>query len=107
MADFGTGLLAHLAGTREHVVRDDPSSFPGPSAAPPDQERRRLEALAADLAGREFALAQREAELALEHEKMALALARVLIKQARQVEAPAAPVDELAAFRARRYGTAS
>jgi hypothetical protein len=108
MADFGTGLLAHLATTRELVVLDEPVLSPEQPRTASDDEHRRLETLAADLAGRELALAQREAELAVEHEKMALALARVLLQQTQQVAPAPKPVDdELAAFRARRYGAVS
>jgi hypothetical protein len=111
MADFGTGLRAHLAGRHDLVVVDEPGYVPAyvpvPTRDTNGDERQRLETLAAELAGRELALAQREAELALEHEQMALALARALLQQSRQLEPAPTQVDELAALRARRYGTAS
>jgi hypothetical protein len=107
MADFGTGLRAHLQTTRSTPAYRYEAA-PAPDARELD-ERRRLEALAAELAGRELALMQREADLAAEHEQMALALARVLREQtAAPAARPSPPVaDELAAYRARRYGRAS
>ncbi len=109
MADFGTGLRAHLEVSRHAAAVPYPAVPVAPRVdARSDEradERRQLEAFAAELAGRELALAQRESELAAEHEQMALALARALVETAsRQHVAP--PVDELAALRARRYGAA-
>jgi hypothetical protein len=112
MADFGTGLRAHLEESRTPAAAyayADPlpaRAAAPPQAAPEDDRRQELELLAAELTARERAIAQREAELGGEQEQMALALARVLIE--RMNVAPAAiQVDELAAFRARRYGRAS
>jgi hypothetical protein len=101
MGDFGTGLREHLRTTRNV----EPYRYEAPPAAdaPELAERRRLQALAAELAGRELQLLQREAELAAEHEQMAYALARVLMEQSQPPAAAAPPIlDELAAFRARR-----
>jgi hypothetical protein len=106
MADFGTGLRAHLRTARD-VTPYGYDAVPAVDERERD-ERRRLEALAAELAGRELQLLQREADLAAEHEQMAHALARVLREQREEQGRPAAaPVDELAALRARRYGRAS
>jgi hypothetical protein len=117
MPDFGTGLRAHLASSRGAAGS---APEPAPAAVAPAHEdrcraeavsaeqadRSRLEALAAELTGRELELARREADLVAEQEEMARALARILLEQARAQETQA-PVDELAALRARRYGRAS
>src|SRR4051794_3103546 len=107
MADFGTGLRAHIAGARDLVLVDTPAFCPEPPRGTTDEELQRLRTVAAELEGRELALAQREAELTMEHERIVLALARVLLQQAQQVEPEPEPLDELAALRARRYGAAS
>ena len=104
MADFGTGLRAHLEVSRR-VPAVEYAMAPAPRVDDRADEHRRLEAFAAELAGRELALAQREAELAAEHEQIAIALARALVETASQQRVPP-PVDELAALRARRYSAA-
>jgi hypothetical protein len=101
MGDFGTGLRAHLQTTQavEPYRYEQPPAVDAPELA----ERRRLQALAAELAAREFQLLQREADMAAEHEQMAYALARVLMEHSHAPAAAVPPVaDELAAFRARR-----
>jgi hypothetical protein len=105
MADFGTGLRAHLELARTPAVAAVPVVAPPPAdrrSEQADDERRRLEALAAELTGRELGLAQREADLDAAQERLALTLARALIGAALQAQVEP-PLDELALARARRY----
>jgi hypothetical protein len=64
-------------------------------------ERERLQRLAAELAGKELELAQREADLHAQQQRMALSLAQALLEKARELNVPP-PLDELAVARARR-----
>ena len=104
MGDFGTGLRAHLQ--RPFVPAPDDGAAPPLVPAVPtleqlEAERRRLEERAIELAGRELELAQREAELEVEHQRMAVALAKALLQAAADADVPP-PLDELAVARARR-----
>jgi hypothetical protein len=107
MGEFGTGLRAHLEESRGRDAYDRPvpalTAEAETVAAVLEAERRRLETLAAELAGKEFELAQREADLNAKQEQMALNLAQALIQAANAPEAEP-QVDELSAYRARRYG---
>jgi hypothetical protein len=104
VGDFGTGLRAHLS-QRTHVPAPDDAALPpltlGPELESLQAERRRLDERAAELAARELALAQREAELDAVHRRMALALANALMDAAAAANVPP-PLDELAQARARR-----
>ena len=102
MGDFGTGLRAHLEESRGSAAAVAERVLPvEPQRADLDGERRRLEELAAQLAGKEFELVQREAELHEQQEKMALALARAWLQAAATMNVEPT-LDELAVARARR-----
>jgi len=101
MSDFGTGLRAHLE--RRRGDEDGFVPVPAPAVAPElAAERARLEAWAAELAGKELALAEREADLEAARERLALTLAGALIRAAEESNVPP-PLDEVALARARRY----
>jgi hypothetical protein len=104
MEEFGTGLRAHLEQGRERPTeRSVETTFPVEAVARElESERRRLETVAAALAGKELELAQREAELDVTEERLALTLAKALIQAAQQANLPP-PLDELAVARARRF----
>jgi len=100
MGEFGTGLRDWLERPR---VPEEPGA--AVAAAGPDDvlwlERKRLEALAAELAGREFELSQREAELEAAAERLALGIARALVAAASEAGVPP-PLDEVTVARAKR-----
>ena len=103
MSDFGTGLRAHLE--RSRGGEDGPAPAPRPAVSHElAAERARLEAWAAELAGKELALAQREADLEAARERLALTLAGALLKAAEESNVPP-PLDEVALARARRYAS--
>src|SRR4051812_42237605 len=95
MSDFGTGLRAHLEGTRGVVAPDPPAPGARPNleavTAVLEAERCRLESLAAQLAGKELELGQREAELHAKQEQMAVNLAQALIQAAHTTARPELP----------------
>jgi hypothetical protein len=101
MSEFGTGLREHLRGAHSVPEPDEPAAAVDSRLEDVRAERLRLEAVAAELAGKELELAEREAQLQVTQERMALTLARALLQAANEMDVPP-PLDELAVARARR-----
>jgi hypothetical protein len=101
MGEFGTGLRDHLQRARPAAPVSSGLPAVQPVVAELEAERRRLEQLAAALAGKELELAEREMELQAANERLAITLAKALLQAAKDANVEP-PLDEIAIARARR-----